>query len=358
LDAHRGDTVVPGVPATETPLAEVGNIAAGSATASTEVAIVVDGDARSPKDPDGGDIVTHATKFFADFAATQAEEAAAEVAIAIEASASAAPIAAMPFTARRPIAAGFGIPPTATAGTVPRATRATAGTAKAAYDKDGAATAFYPKPLAIDAPGLSLNARGAADLLLHSDFIGPVTAAIFAVIVVGFALESLLRKADRGKHKHNERQADVTKHGANSHELSPVEMSPRPRRQALPEAWIGAAGKSLPHSGRGRVKVARKVNSAEGGGNGVREDQINTSLRTGCTAIHPELKLRRRVSAVERWERTAVAWIPAPADQVVKSYVLVNLLKGAAAILLGIFQLLAKLGWRAANEDHFVFWRR
>jgi hypothetical protein len=119
----------------------------------------------------------------------------------------------MPIIARRPGAARLGIPPS-----VPWAAGATR-TAKAADDKDRAAAAFHPKTLAIYAPRLSFNARRATDLLLHPDFTVAVGSAIFAVVVVRFALESLLREADSRKHKHGKRQGNVPKHGAGFHEL-------------------------------------------------------------------------------------------------------------------------------------------
>src|SRR6185295_8107128 len=92
LDAHGRNAVVPGVVAVEVPLAEVGNVASGFATASAEVAVVKNADAGPPEDADGGNVVAEAPQFFAGFSAAQAEEVTAEVAIAIETGASPPPI--------------------------------------------------------------------------------------------------------------------------------------------------------------------------------------------------------------------------------------------------------------------------
>jgi hypothetical protein len=57
----------------------------------------------------------------------------------------------------------------------------------ATHTEDCAAAAFNPKALAINSPSSALNARGAADLAFHSDLIGIVATAVFAIVVVGFA---------------------------------------------------------------------------------------------------------------------------------------------------------------------------
>ena len=58
--------------------------------------------------------------------------------------------------------------------------------------------------------GLSFNAWGAADLLLHSDFTRAMASTVLGVVVVGFALKGLLREADGRKHKHGKRRGNVS----------------------------------------------------------------------------------------------------------------------------------------------------
>ncbi|GAC1623377.1 MAG: hypothetical protein PVS2B2_24660 [Candidatus Acidiferrum sp.] len=59
--------------------------------------------------------------------------------------------------------------------------------------------------------------------------------------------------------------------------------------------------------------------------------------------------------AGKRRKRAAGAWIPAPADQIVVGDMIEELLKVAAASLLGIFELAAELRGGTADERHFVF---
>jgi hypothetical protein len=64
--------------------------------------------------------------------------------------------------------------------------------------------------LTVYAPGLTLDARRTADLLLQSDFSGPVGTTVLAVLIVGFTFECLLGQADGWEHKHDKRQSDVS----------------------------------------------------------------------------------------------------------------------------------------------------
>src|SRR5215467_1745768 len=182
--------------AVETPLAEVRNVAGRSAAPAAEVPVVIDGYVSVPEDPDGRDVIAHVAQSLAGFAAPQAEKVAAEIAVTIKTGPAAPPIAAVPIAARRPIGAGFRFPPTAAG---------SSRSFKAADDENGATATFHPEALPVDTPGLSFNAGGTADLLLHSDFTWAIASAVFAVVIVGFTLESLLRKANGRKHEHGKR---------------------------------------------------------------------------------------------------------------------------------------------------------
>src|SRR5215471_21448800 len=155
----------------------------------------------------------------------------------------------MPTTRRWPPHTRFRIPPAAARSAwaaVPR-------TAKASHDENGAAAAFDPQALPVNAPGLSFNARGAADLLLQSDFAGAVAATIFAVVIIGFALEGLLCEADRWNCERGQQQADVTQEGANCHELSPIKIKPRATPQdtlSKPGVEGAVGGRSVPQPER------------------------------------------------------------------------------------------------------------
>jgi hypothetical protein len=81
-------------------------------------------------------------------------------------------------------------------------------------------------------------------------------------------------------------------------------------------------------------------------------------LRTRGATVNPNFHLRGGIGTAERRQRAAVAGIPAPADELIVRNVLEELLKRTATILFRILQLAAKLPWRAADKNHFLFgWR-
>jgi len=79
--------------------------------------------------------------------------------------------------------------------------------------EDGAATTLNPQALTIDSPRLALNARRPADLALESDLIGIVAAAVFAIVVVGLALDGLLSGAQCGNHKKSKSYSEKAEKG-------------------------------------------------------------------------------------------------------------------------------------------------
>ena len=125
----------------------------------------------------------------------------------------------MPVTARWPGSIGFGIPPTALWTTL---TLAMSAIPTPADREDGAATTLNPQALAIDSPRLALNARRPADLALESDLIGIVAAAVFAIVVVGLALDGLLSGGKCGNNKKSKSYSEEAEKGRGSHELAPV----------------------------------------------------------------------------------------------------------------------------------------
>jgi hypothetical protein len=76
-------------------------------------------------------------------------------------------------------------------------------------------------------------------------------------------------------------------------------------------------------------------------------------LRAGRAAVDPNLQLSNGFGAVERRQCPAVAWIPAPTDQIVLGNMIEERLQVSAPILLGIFNLLAEFWGRASDKDHF-----
>jgi hypothetical protein len=201
------------------PIAEVDDILACGGACTAEVAIIVDGNTGVAKYADGGDSVAIASQRFASLTAAKAEKRPAEPALRIEASAAPFPSSAMPVTARWPGLIGLGIPPTAfwTTRTSVRSAIPTA-----ADREDGAATTLNPQALAIDSPRLALNARRPTDLALESDLIGIVAAAVFAIVVVGLALDGLLSGGKCGNNKKSKSYSEEAEKGRESHELAPV----------------------------------------------------------------------------------------------------------------------------------------
>src|SRR5579864_7027346 len=68
-----------------------------------------------------------------------------------------------------------------------------------------------------------------------------------------------------------------------------------------------------------------------------------TSLRTRCSALDPNFHLCGDLDARERRQTAAVSGIPTPADKIVVGNVIQKLSQGAPAVLLGIFELPAKI---------------
>lgn len=174
-------------------LAQVRNVLVEGVARAAEVAVVEDKHTSTAESADRRNIVAVAAQGFAFFTATNAEEAAAEIAVFVEASTARIPPSAMPVTARRPGSVGFGIPPAARV--LPAAIVVVAAVRIAANGESGATPAVDPKAVAVDAPGAPLDAGGAADLALEADLVGVIVAAIFAIAVVGFAGDGILPAA-------------------------------------------------------------------------------------------------------------------------------------------------------------------
>jgi len=212
------------------PIAEVHDILSGGGARTLEVAIVIDGNTCVAEYADGGDPVAIASQRFAALTTAKAEKRPAELVLRIEASAAPIPSSAMPVTARWPFSIGLGIPPTAFWTT---RTLAMSAIPTATDREDGAATTLNPQALAIDSPRLALNARRPADLALESDLIGIVAAAVFAIVVVGLALDGLLSGAKCGNNKKSKSYTEEAEKGRESHGLAPVICC------ADDAAWIG-----------------------------------------------------------------------------------------------------------------------
>ena len=150
----------------------------------------------------------------------------------------------MPVTARWPGSIGFGIPPTALWTTL---TLAMSAIPTPADREDGAATTLNPQALAIDSPRLALNARRPADLALESDLIGIVAAAVFAIVVVGLALDGLLSGGKYGNNKKSKSYSEEAEKRRESHELAPVRCCANDAEWMLGEHFETGAvcGKSL-----------------------------------------------------------------------------------------------------------------
>ncbi len=81
---------------------------------------------------------------------------------------------------------------------------------------------------------------------------------------------------------------------------------------------------------------------------------LDNLLRTGCPAVDPNFYLGHGFRPGKRRRCPAVAGIPAPADEIVVRDVVKKVCEGSSAILLRIFDLLAKLACRASNKYHLV----
>lgn len=81
-------------------------------------------------------------------------------------------------------------------------------------------------------------------------------------------------------------------------------------------------------------------------------------LRAGGAVVYPFLHRSDKIRAIERRQRASITWIPAPAYKIVGSDVRKYLRKVATAVLLGIFQLAAKLSGGSPHKNHFHLRRR
>ena len=79
---------------------------------------------------------------------------------------------------------------------------------------------------------------------------------------------------------------------------------------------------------------------------------------TGRATLYPNFHLGHRIWPGEGWQCAAIARIPAPADKIVVRDVIEKRFEGPSAILLGIFDLPAKLARGASREYHLMFRRR
>jgi len=221
VHAEGRDAVIPGVAGllSYAPLTEVDNVIAGCGARTAEVAVVIYGNTGVAKYADGGDSVAVASQGFAALTSAEAEERTAESILGIEAGSAPFPSSAMPATARWPLSTWFGIPPTALWTTL---TLAMSAIPTPADREDGAATTLNPQALAIDSPRLALNARRPADLALESDLIGIVAAAVFAIVVVGLALDGLLSGGKCGNNKKSKSYSEEAEERRESHELAPM----------------------------------------------------------------------------------------------------------------------------------------
>ncbi len=66
-------------------------------------------------------------------------------------------------------------------------------------------------------------------------------------------------------------------------------------------------------------------------------------IGTGCAAVNPNFYLRHGIWPGEGRQCAAFPWTPTPADKIVIRDVVEQVFEGSSAILLGIFDLLAKL---------------
>jgi len=81
-------------------------------------------------------------------------------------------------------------------------------------------------------------------------------------------------------------------------------------------------------------------------------------LWAASAVIHPFLHRSDKIRAVERRRCTSVTRIPAPANKIVGRNVREDLRETAAAVLLRVLQLAAKLSGSPAHKNHFHLWRR
>ncbi len=117
LDADGRDAIVPGVAGflPDAISAKIGDVVLDALAGAVEVAVVENSGAGAAEYADGRNLVSIVSERLALFSATQAEEAAAKIAVFVEAGAAGFPPSAMPIAAGRPGVARVGIPPDAVA---------------------------------------------------------------------------------------------------------------------------------------------------------------------------------------------------------------------------------------------------
>jgi hypothetical protein len=202
----------------DSPVAQVGSIVIRIGARSTKITVVVNRNPGTTENPNGRDFVSIVTQGFAPFIAAQAEEAASEAWLLIEAGPTAFPTAAVPIAARWPGSAGLGIPPAAAISVI----TITIVSAAHTNDEDRATALLNPQALTINTPGSALNARRTTDLAVQADLVRIVAAAVLAIFVVGFAGDALLRRGERGDYEKNKSHSEKAEKRIESHELAPV----------------------------------------------------------------------------------------------------------------------------------------
>jgi hypothetical protein len=207
---------------------------------STKITVVVNRDVGTTENPNGRDFVSVVTQGFAPFTAAQTEETATETWVLVEASTATFPAAAVPIGAGWPRSAGFGIPPVMPISLITIMIISSTRT----NDEDCATALLNPQALAVDAPSLTLDTRRTTDLSVQTDLVRIVAAAVFAIFVVGFAGDALLRRGECGDYEKNKSHSEKAKKRIESHELAPVEfeeqtaLSPAGQAEAPQFVWV------------------------------------------------------------------------------------------------------------------------
>jgi hypothetical protein len=91
-------------------------------------------------------------------------------------------------------------------------------------DEDCATTLLNPKTLPINSPATAFNARGAADLAVQADLIWIIAAAVFAILIVGFASNALLSRGKCRAYEKSKSHSEKAEKRIESHELAPVKF--------------------------------------------------------------------------------------------------------------------------------------
>jgi hypothetical protein len=222
----------------DSPVAQVGSIVIRIGARSTKITVVVNRNVGTTENPNGRDFVSVVTQGFAPFAAAQTEETATEARIFVEASTATFPAPAVPIAAGWPSGAGFGIPPAVTISLI------TIISSARTNEEDRATALLNPQALTINTPGAALNTRRTTDLAVQTDLVRIVAAAVFAIFVVGFAGDALLRRGECGDYEKNKSHSEKAEKRIESHELAPVEfeeqtaLSPAGQAEAPQFVWV------------------------------------------------------------------------------------------------------------------------